>query len=259
LAAALHRAELQAEVVETAALRRSDELKTAVLRSVSHDLRTPLSAILMAATALDSQRPTSENVADVREQVIDAATRLWRLIEKLLDLSVLQAGRAEPRLVWYSIDEVLQEAIEQVGVDTAIFKLSVAQQLPLLRGDPGQLERAFVNVLENAARYASEKPVSVRARAVRDRIRVLIVDQGPGIPHSEHERIFLPFYRAPGAPSQHPGSGLGLAITKGFLELNGGRIAVESSPGQGTSFVVEFHLAGSASVPVPVAPEIARR
>ncbi|MGH2831153.1 MAG: sensor histidine kinase [Solirubrobacteraceae bacterium] len=259
LAAALHRAELQAEVVETAALRRSDELKTAVLRSVSHDLRTPLSAILMAATALDSQRPTSENVADVREQVIDAATRLWRLIEKLLDLSVLQAGRAEPRLVWYSIDEVLQEAIEQVGVDTAIFKLSVPQQLPLLRGDPGQLERAFVNVLENAARYASEKPVSVRARAVRDRIRVLIVDQGPGIPRSEHERIFLPFYRAPGAPSQHPGSGLGLAITKGFLELNGGRIAVESSPGQGTSFVVEFPLAGSASVPVPVAPEIARR
>jgi two-component system sensor histidine kinase KdpD len=89
LAAALHRAELQAEVVETVALRRSDELKTAVLRSVSHDLRTPLTAILMAAAALDPARPTSENVSDVREQVIDAATRLWRLIEKLLDLSVL--------------------------------------------------------------------------------------------------------------------------------------------------------------------------
>jgi two-component system, OmpR family, sensor histidine kinase KdpD len=252
LAAALHRSELQAEVVETAALRRSDELKTAVLRSVSHDLRTPLTAILMAATALDSAHPTSANVGDVREQVIDAATRLWRLIEKLLDLSVLQAGRAEPRLIWYSIDEVLQEAIEQIDGERDRFKLSVERGMPLLQGDPAQLERAFANVLENAARYSGEKPVSVRARTVRNRIRVLIVDQGPGIPQGERERIFLPFYRAPGSPSDHAGSGLGLAITRGFLELNGGRIGVESPPGQGTSFVVEFPLVeqadGSATI-----------
>jgi two-component system, OmpR family, sensor histidine kinase KdpD len=242
LAAALHRAELQAEVVETVALRRSDELKTAVLRSVSHDLRTPLTAILMAATALDPQRPTSENVGDVREQVLDAATRLWRLIEKLLDLSVLQAGRAEPRLVWYSIDEVLQEAVEQLSGESAVFKLSVQADMPLLRGDPGQLERAFANVLENAARYSAGKPVSVRAGAVRDRIRVLVVDQGPGIAPREQEHIFLPFYRAADDPERHSGSGLGLAITRGFLELNGGRISVESLPGRGASFVVEFPL-----------------
>jgi two-component system sensor histidine kinase KdpD len=242
LAAAVHRTELQAEVVETAALRRSDELKTAVLRSVSHDLRTPLTAILMAATALDPQSPTGENVGEVREQVIDAATRLWHLIEKLLDLSVLQAGRAAPRLVWYSIDEVLQEAIEQVSVVTGAFTLSVQENMPLLKGDPGQLERAFANVLENAVRYSGEKPVSVRAAAVRDRIRVLVVDQGPGIAAGEHERIFLPFYRVAEGPERHPGSGLGLAITKGFLELNGGRISVESLPGRGASFVVEFPL-----------------
>jgi len=234
-------------VVETVALRRSDELKTAVLRSVSHDLRTPLTAILMAATALDPQRPTSENVGDVREQVLDAATRLWRLIEKLLDLSVLQAGRAEPRQVWYSIDEVLQEAIEQVSTEGAVFKLSVQHDIPLLKGDPGQLERAFANVLENAARYSCEKPVSVRARAVGGRIRVLIVDQGPGIAHNEQGRIFLPFYRAAGDPERHSGSGLGLAITRGFVELNGGRIGVESLPGRGASFVVEFPLAAPES------------
>jgi two-component system sensor histidine kinase KdpD len=241
LAAALHRAELQAEVVETAALRRSDELKTAVLRSVSHDLRTPLTAILMAATALDPQRSTAENVADIREQVLDAATRLWRLIEKLLDLSVLQAGRAEPRSVWYSVDEILQEAIEQVDGHTH-FKLSVDPDMPLLQGDPAQLERAFVNVLENAARYCADQPVTVKARAVRDRIRVLIADQGPGIALSERERVFLPFYRAAESPRTHSGSGLGLAISRGFLELNGGRIAVESLTGEGTSFVVEFPL-----------------
>jgi two-component system sensor histidine kinase KdpD len=256
LAAALHRVELQSEVVETAALRRSDELKTAVLRSVSHDLRTPLTAILMAATALDPERPTSANVGDVREQVLDAATRLWRLIEKLLDLSVLQAGRAEPRQVWYSIDEVLQEAIEQIGGDAATFKLSVERDMPLLRGDPGQLERAFANVLENAARYRGDKPVSVRARAVRNRIRVLIVDQGPGVPRGEQERIFLPFYRAPGVRPHDSGSGLGLAITRGFLELNGGRISVESLPGQGTTMVVEFGLVEQEpeSVAAAVAP-----
>src|SRR5437763_8839984 len=242
LAAALHRTELQAEVVETAALRRSDELKTAVLRSVSHDLRTPLTAIMMAATALDATRPTSANVSEVREQVLDAATRLGRLIEKLLDLSVLQAGGAEPRLVWYSIDEVLTEAVEQLGDSDVDFKLSVEAGMPLLQGAPAQLERAFANLLENAARYSDGKPVSVRARVVRERIRVLISDQGPGIPASEQERIFLPFYRVPGSSAHDSSSGLGLAITRGFLELNGGRVRVESTPPAGTTFVVEFPL-----------------
>jgi two-component system sensor histidine kinase KdpD len=250
LAAALHSSELRSEVVETAALRRSDELKTAVLRSVSHDLRTPLAAILMAVTALDAEHPTRENVGDVREQVLDAGTRLWRLIEKLLDLSVLQAGRAEPRSVWYSVEEVLQEAIEQTGAAPGVFKLSVESEMPLLQGDPSQLERAFVNVLENAVRYACGKPVSVRARAVGRRIRVLVVDQGPGIPSSEQERIFLPFYRAPAPDDLGSGSGLGLAITRGFLELNGGRIGVESVFGQGTSFVVEFPLPEPELAPV---------
>jgi two-component system sensor histidine kinase KdpD len=254
LAAALHSWELQSEVVETAALRRSDELKTAVLRSVSHDLRTPLAAILMAVTALDPSHPTSDNIRDVREQVLDAGMRLWRLIEKLLDLSVLQAGGAEPHSVWYSIEEVLQEAIAQSGVATDAFKLTVESDMPLLQGDPAQLERAFVNVLENAARYSGGKPVSVRARKVGQRIRVLVVDQGPGIPRSQHEHIFLPFYRAPSGHVPDPGwgSGLGLAITRGFVELNGGRIRVESVLGQGTSFVVEFPLLERAPEPIAV-------
>jgi two-component system sensor histidine kinase KdpD len=107
-----------------------------------------------------------------------------------------------------------------------------------------------VNVLENAARYCAGKPVSVRGRTVRGRIRVLVVDQGPGIPQAEQERIFLPFYRAPGGPSEHRGSGLGLAITRGFVELNGGRIGVESRPGQGTSFAVEFPVIEQPPTPL---------
>ncbi len=242
LGAARDRAELQREVVETAALRRSDEMKTAVLRSVSHDLRTPVTAILTAAGALDRSTPDPESIAEVREVVLESGTRLWRLIEKLLDLSLLEAGHLEPRQASYSLEEVLHEAIEQVQANEATFVASLQEGLPLLRGDAGQLERAFVNVLENAARYSDGQPVSVRARAVGERIRVRIVDRGPGIAPSEHERVFLPFYRAASQAEARQGSGLGLAIAKGFVEVNGGHIAVESLPGQGASFVVEFPL-----------------
>ena len=139
---------------------------------------------------------------------------------------------------------MLQEAVEQTGGDGVVFKLSVqAATCRCCAGDPAQLERAFANVLENAARYSAGKPVSVRARAVGDRVRVLIVDQGPGIAPTRagaHLPPVLP--RADGRPERHHGSGLGLAIARGFLEVNGGRISVESLPGQGPSFVVEFPL-----------------
>jgi two-component system sensor histidine kinase KdpD len=257
LAAALHRAELQAEVVEAAALRRSDELKTAVLRSVSHDLRTPLTAILMAAAALDPELPTRENVAEVRDQVLDASDRLRRLIEKLLDLSMLEGGRAEPRSAWYSLEEVLEEAIEQTEAPAQAVTLAVDPNVPLLEGDPGQLERAFANLLENGVRYSGGRPVSVRARAVSGRVRVLVIDRGPGIAPGEQERVFLPFYRADaraGQRASHAGSGLGLAIAKGFIELNGGRIGIESSPGQGAVFVIEFPVSERELTPAGMRP-----
>jgi two-component system, OmpR family, sensor histidine kinase KdpD len=250
LGAALHRAQLQAEVVETAALRRSDELKTAVLRSVSHDLRTPVTAILTAIAALDPEHPSAENVGEVREVVTYAGTRLARLIEKLLDLTALESGTLAPRRDWYSIEEVLSEAIEGVEAPREAFQLSLEPGIRLLQGDPGQLERAFGNLLENAARYSNGEPVSVRVRHIEERIRVRIVDRGPGISRREQERIFMPFYRSPGADPAHQGSGLGLAIAKGFIEAGGGSISVESLPGQGTSFVVDLPIG-------PAAPSLA--
>lgn len=251
LAASKHRADLQAEVVETAALRRSDEIKTAVLRSVSHDLRTPVTAILTAASALDPHRSSAERLTEARDLVTEAAARLSRLIDKLLDLSLLQAGSAQPRAEWYSIEEVLQEAIEQVGDAPEAFMLTVDPQAPLLQGDPSQLERAFANVLENSARHREGKPVLVRARAISQTMRVRVVDQGPGIASTEQKRIFLPFYRSAEGDGGHEGSGLGLAIAKGFIEAGGGRIWVESTPPQGTSFVVELPIppAGDPGAP----------
>jgi two-component system sensor histidine kinase KdpD len=255
LAAAVHRETLRAEVVETAALRRSDEMKTAVLRSVSHDLRTPVTAILGAAGTLDAERPQAENVAEVRELVLDAGTRLWVLIEKLLDLSLLQSGSTEPRGGWCSLEDVLHEAVEMTGAPADSFQLSIDPELPPLQADPAQLERAFVNVLENARRHSAGHPVSVRARAVRGLVRdaageqsapgrviVRVVDRGPGIPPAQLERVFEPFYRAGTATSGHRGSGLGLAIARGFTEASAGSLHVESLPGQGASFVFELPL-----------------
>jgi two-component system sensor histidine kinase KdpD len=254
LAAALHRAELQAEVVETALLRRNDEMKTAVLRSVSHDLRTPLTAILTAATALDPHAVGVAEAVEARAVVLEAATRLAGLVEKLLDLSLLQAGNLEQRSEPYSLEDVLHEALAHVESNggSPVFRLSLDDDLPLLAGDGGQIERALANLLENAARYSLGKPVSVRAHVIGDRLRVRIVDQGPGIRASELDRIFLPFYRSPEERPGHQGSGLGLAIARGFVELAGGRITVESLPGQGTTFVVELPLAPN---PEPAAAE----
>ncbi|HXB15288.1 MAG TPA: ATP-binding protein [Solirubrobacteraceae bacterium] len=250
LAAAVHRESLRAEVVETAALRRSDEMKTAVLRSVSHDLRTPVTAILTAAGTLDPRAADAENVGEVRELVLDAGTRLWVLIEKLLDLSLLQSGSMEPTVASCSVEDVLHEAVELTGAPADSFQVSIDRELPPLQADPAQLERAFVNVLENAVRYCDGSPVSVRARAVGGRLRVRIVDRGPGIAPAEQERVFLPFYRSVGARGHH-GSGLGLAIARGFIEVNGGRIGVESQLGQGTSFVIEFPLSERSPQPAP--------
>jgi two-component system sensor histidine kinase KdpD len=243
LGAAIERDALQREVVETSALRRSDVLKTALLRSVSHDLRSPLTAILTAVGALDAGTLSEEERAELVADIGSEAQRLSRLVDKLLDMSRLEARTAEPRIQWCSIEEVVQAAIDDVALPEGTFTLSIDAELPLIRADAAQLERAFANLLENSARHSGGHPVSVRARAVGPRILVRIVDRGPGVPHAEQARIFEPFYRAPDeARNGHRGSGLGLAIVRGFVEANGGRVWVESLPGQGATFVVELPL-----------------
>ncbi len=163
-------------------------------------------------------------------------------------------------MVWSSLDEVLRAALADLSPVESDFSLSIDRDLPLVQVDPVQMERAFANVLENARRHNGGHPVSVRARAVRsmaaegvgDRLVVRIVDRGPGIPPAQLERVFEPFYRAGTAASGHRGSGLGLAIARGFTEANGGRLHVESLPGQGATFVFELPLAGRES---PAEPE----
>jgi two-component system sensor histidine kinase KdpD len=248
IAIALHRDAAQAEAVETAALRRSDELKTALLQATSHDLRTPITAILAAGHALGARSITPEERNELSAAVVEESERLSALIDKLLDLSRLQSGRAEPRREWTSLEEVVLAARDGLPERVDVL-IAIGPDIPAIRADAAQLERVFANLLENAWRYSGGTPVSVHARRTGSRVVVRVVDQGPGIRHAEQSRIFEPFYRG-SDPEQRrwTGSGLGLAIAKGFVEANGGTISVDSLPGQGASFVISFPAGDRTSV-----------
>jgi len=224
------------EAVEAEALRRSDELKTVLLRSISHDLRTPLTSIIAGGAALGSPTLTAEERAELSEAIVAEGQRLSRLVENLLDLSRLEAGRAEPRREAVHLAEVLDAARDGLP-DPESVGLAVDADLPMVDADAAQLERAFANLLENAVRYGNGQPVSVGAKPAGANIVVRVVDRGPGIPESERERIFEPFQHGE-ADAGNVGFGLGLAIAKGFVEANGGEIAVEAPSGPGASFVV---------------------
>jgi two-component system sensor histidine kinase KdpD len=250
LSAALERDALQGEVVETVALRRADVVKTAVLRAVSHDLRSPLTAISTAGEALALEGLSAQGHRELAAVIVEETRRLTRLVENVLDVSRLEAGAARPRLEWTSVDEVIRVAIAELSPRGDEFDLSIDRSLPLIRADSAQLERAFVNVLENARRHSGGQPVSIRARFVGQataatgltgRVIVRIVDRGPGIAPADLDRVFEPFYRG-GVGGEHRGSGLGLAIARGFAEANGGSLEVESLPGQGATFVFELPL-----------------
>ncbi|HEX5608533.1 MAG TPA: ATP-binding protein [Solirubrobacterales bacterium] len=232
---------MEGEAIEAGALRRSDELKTALLRSVSHDLRTPLTSIIAAGTALSSPTLTEEERHELSKGVVEEGERLSRLVENLLDVSRLESGSAEPRLEPVDLAGVLEAARESLGGEAAAVKLGIDAEIPALTADAAQLERAFANLFANAVRHGDAQPVLVRSRRVGGRLVVRVVDQGAGIPEPQRERIFEPFYRREGGE----GSGLGLSIARGFVEANGGELAVESVPGQGSTFVVSFPLEGA--------------
>jgi K+-sensing histidine kinase KdpD len=227
------------EAVEAEALRRSDAAKTAVLRSVSHDLRSPITAITTASEVLADPGDLSDSD---REDLVDAilaeARRLDRLVANLLELSRLEAGAAPPvREVW-TIDGLVARALDAIAVGGERIEVDVPADIPAVEVDPAQIERALVNVLENALKFSeSSTLVRVRARRESDEVLLHVADGGPGIPAQEHERVFEPFVRGKAAGGGR-GSGLGLAIARGFVGLNGGRLWFEPVPGGGSDFVL---------------------
>jgi two-component system sensor histidine kinase KdpD len=253
LAVAAERRRLEQEALEAETLRRSDAVKTAVLRAVSHDLRSPLTAIQTAAEGLASE--TMKLSRDERSELVETVQlevrRLSRLVENLLDLSRLQAGVAHPAADLWPLEELVGQALAEIGASGERVRVSIPPELPPVRVDGGQIERVLVNLLDNALKISSGE-VTVTATAGRQEVVVRVTDRGPGLDPRDLERIFEPFERATG---QWQGTGLGLAISRGFAEANGGRIWAESQLGQGSSFVLV--LPAAAAVHEPAAEQAA--
>jgi two-component system sensor histidine kinase KdpD len=207
------------------------ELKTAVLRSVSHDLRSPLTAINTASEMLGEPLPDAERdelLASIRLQ----ARRLDRLVGNLLDLSRLEAHAASPRIELWTVDSLVGQALD--AVDDERITVLLPDSCPAVEVDAAQVERVLVNLLENALGHSSPTdPVEIRAEPRGSSVVISVSDHGPGIPFADREAIFEPFWRGGGR-----GTGLGLAIARGFAELNGGRLTVES--GNGTTFALSL-------------------
>jgi two-component system sensor histidine kinase KdpD len=228
---------LLATAIEREELTRSDATKTAVLRSVSHDLRSPLTAIATAGEMLAD--PAARLSAGDREELLasirDQARRLDRLVANLLDLSRLEAGAASPLAELWPVDELVGRALDAIGADADRVAVVLAEDCPPVSVDAAQLERVLVNLVENALRYSSPSDlVRVRAAVAGEEVVVSITDRGPGVATRDREVIFEPFWHGAGAAAR--GSGLGLAIARGFANLNGGRLWVESEPDCGATF-----------------------
>jgi two-component system sensor histidine kinase KdpD len=241
LAVANERERLTREALEAEALRRSDAVKTAILRAVSHDLRSPLTAI---ATAVGALRNTTLrlNPAD-REELLETIdleqARLNRLVANLLEMSRLEAGAAAPAVELWTVDELIRQAVADVAANGRVLIRGADTQL--VRVDAAQIERVLANLLENALKFSpAGSPVHVRVTATRAEVIVRVVDQGPGIPEPELERVFEPFYRREGG---RVGAGLGLAIARGFAQANGARLWAESRPDQGATFALALPAA----------------
>ncbi|HEY8315326.1 MAG TPA: ATP-binding protein [Gaiellaceae bacterium] len=236
LAVAVDRARLEREALEAEALRRSDLVKTALLRAVSHDLRSPLTGI---STAVGALRSRTLNLSDAdRHELLETieldADRLTRLVGDLLDLSRLEAGGAAPEPELWSLDDLAREATDSLGARAHV---DIVGEAPLVNVDGAQVQRVLANLIENALRFSqADAHVVVRVTATRKEAIVRVVDQGPGLPEQELERVFEPFYRRDGDAST--GAGLGLAIARGFAAANGGRVWAESRPGQGATFAL---------------------
>lgn len=243
---------LAREAVEAETLRQSDAVKTAILHSVSHDLRSPLTAIRAASEGLAS--PSLDLTGADRDEFLETirieVRRLERLVENLLDLSRLEAGPAVRRPELWTVDTLLARALEQLGRDAERVRVTVGAELPPVRVDAAHIERVLVNLLENALKFSSPSDlVDVSAAADAGQVVVRVRDRGPGIAPADRERIFEPFERGGGGR----GSGLGLAIARGFAEANGGRVRLETvrGGGGGSIFVLELPAAARAAVMAP--------
>ncbi len=242
LAADLDRARLAAE---------TERLRSALLTSISHDLRTPLASILGSATSLKSYRTMLDGAAqdDLIRTIQEEAERLNRFIGNLLDMTRLESGALRPHADMVDLADIVGSALERAGKVLSGHHVAVdlASELPMLRLDAVLFEQILFNLLDNAAKYAPAG-TEIRLEARRDQAHVIlqVMDEGEGVATQDLERIFDKFYRVEATDRRRAGTGLGLAICRGFVEAMGGTIEAGNRPGRmGAVFTLKL--------PVPVA------
>ncbi|WP_193609776.1 ATP-binding protein [Nocardioides lijunqiniae] len=224
-----------------ATLESAESTRTALLRAVSHDLRTPLATMRTAVDGLVSGGLDAADRQTLLDAVDGSTDQLERLIDNLLDLSRLQTGLLHPVLRPLSLEEVLPIAV--TGHPAGAVSLDVAESVPLVLTDPGLLERVVANLVGNAVRVSEGAPVRVLAHVLPGSVEVMVVDRGPGVPPDQRDRMFEPFQRL--GDSSPGGLGLGLAVARGLAEAVGGTLSAEDTPGGGLTMVLS----------VPRAPE----
>ena len=243
-ASVIERARLRRESLQIELLKRTDALRAALLSSVSHDLRTPLSSIKAAASSLlqedvqwDEEARRSFALAIEHE-----ADRLNRLVGNLLDMSRIEGGALKPEKEWYPVDELIHDVLDhmQPVLQGRTVGTHLPDDLPPVELDYLQMDQVLTNLIENAVRYTPpESPIEVSAQIDGEQMVISVADRGPGIPQADKERIFDKFYRVLATQRNAvsvPGSGLGLAVSKGLVEAHGGHIWVEDRPGGGSIF-----------------------
>ena len=234
-ALAIERVRLVEDLDRAERAAETDRLRQALLTSISHDLRTPLASVLGSASTLRDLDAAlaPEAKADLLATIIAEAERLNRFIVNLLDMTRLEAGAVAPNLSAQDVAETVDTALRRVEAVLAGHRVSVAvaPDLPTLRLDPVLFEQVLVNLLDNAAKYAPEGTmVTVRARMEGRRVRIEVLDEGPGLPEGDVERVFDKFYRVRLGDRVRAGTGLGLAIARGFVEAMGGTVTAANRP-----------------------------
>jgi two-component system, OmpR family, sensor histidine kinase KdpD len=247
-ALAIERIVLARDVERAQVAAEAERLRSALLTSISHDLRTPLASILGSATSLKNYR---HSLADAEQDELigtiqEESERLNRFIANLLDMTRLEAGAIEPRADMVDVDDIVGSALGRARKVLARHRVTIdpARDLPMLKLDPVLFEQALFNVLDNAAKYApagSEIRVSVGKQD--GAVRIQVIDEGEGIPPEDLERIFDKFYRVQAGDGRRAGTGLGLAICRGFVEAMSGTIVASNRPDrQGAVFTIAFPI-----------------
>ena len=252
-AIAIDRSLLIGESVKAAALEENEKLRTMLLSSLSHDLRTPLASITGAVTSLRQLREklSPEDREDLLASIEEEASRLSRFVANLLDMSRIQSGAVAPRRDIVDVAEVVRSAAERSRKTFPAQKLSLslARDLPFIRGDANLLGQVLFNLLDNANKYGGDMGAVVHARREGSEVVITVTDEGPGVKPNDLERIFEKFYRGGRPDGRQAGTGLGLSICRGLVEAMGGTIVAQSPAirRRGTRIVLRF--------PVPEQPQ----